>query len=250
MADETSDKGSSGGPRRRGINLRLDSGTRQLKPGERYRPSSRQVDLCFVFDTTGSMTDKIDGLITCMVDLVREFDSLALDWRLSVLPFGDLTIPGDRIVSDRPFVEDRSSAEAELRQMVMNRGGSNEGESSIEAMQAALRKPFRPATVKILILLTDEPALGAAAHAPRLGKELRTEEVIVFAVSPDLPYYRAWADTTGGSWFPVASAVDTSAILNLLRQLAADLARVAHEVHALAGGSVKAYRALEEGQSD
>ena len=236
---------------RRGIELELESGERQLlKPGDSYRPSSRQVDLCFVFDTTGSMSNKIDGLITCMVDLVREFDSLALDWRLSVVPFGDLTIPGDRIVADRPFVSDRRSAEAELRQMVMNGGGSNEGESSIEAVRAALQKSFRPNTVKILILLTDEPALGAATQGDRLGAELRADEVIVFTLAPDLPYYRNWASRTGGQWFPIAAAVDTSAILSLLRRLAADLARVAHEVHVLAGGSVSAYRALEKGPSD
>lgn len=237
------------GPRRkRGINLELESGSVQLKPGETYQPSSRQVDLCFVFDTTGSMNDKIGGLITCMGDLVRDFDQLALDWRLSVLPFGDLTVPGDRIVADRPFVTDRGAAEAELRQMVRNGGGGNDGESSIEAMEAALRKPYRSATVTILILLTDEPALTPSGRAAQLERQLRQQEVIVFAVSPDLPYYKSWAASTGGGWFPIAAAVDTTRILEMLRQLAADLARVAHEVHSLAGGSVAAYRELGRGQ--
>jgi von Willebrand factor type A domain len=243
------DSGSQSRRRKRGIKLELDTGTVELPPGESYRPSARQVDLCFVFDTTGSMSNKIEGLVTCMVDLVRDFDELSLDWRLSVLPFGDLTIPGDRIVTDSPFVIDRAAAEAELRQMVRNSGGSNEGESSIEAMEAALRKVYRSAAVKILILLTDEPALGGARRAAQLERELRQKEFIAFTVSPDLPYYKSWATSSGGAWFAVAAAVDTSAILEMLRQLAADLARVAHEVHALAGGSVRAYRELGRGDA-
>lgn len=235
--------------RQRGLTIETESGLLALKPGESYRPSGRQVDFCFVFDTTGSMSDKIDGLVACMVDFVRELDSLSLDWRISVLPFGDLTVQGDRIVADKPFVNDRRAAEAELRQMVRNSGGGNRGESAIEAMRAALMKPYLQDAVKILILLTDEPALGAAANADSLERSLLDEEFIAFIVAPDFPYYRRWADASGGSWLLISSAVDTTAILNLLRELATHLVQVAHEVHALAGGSVKAYRELGQGDS-
>jgi hypothetical protein len=249
MADDSEVRGTTGKPRRqRGISLSTDSGTTALGPGEVFRSSYREVDLCFVFDTTGSMSNKINGLIECMVDLVGELEKFHLDWRISVLPFGDLEIPGDRIVADRPFVSERTAAERELRAMVRNSGGGNEGESSIEAMNEALKKPYRPKAVKLIVLLTDEPALGASKKAKELELELRRAEVIVFVFALNLPYYRTWAEETGGSWVQIASEVDRSAILTMMRQLASDLARVAHEVHALAGGSVTRYRELGRGK--
>lgn len=211
------------------------------------RPGDRQVDVCFVFDTTGSMSDKIDGLIGCMVDFVRELATLALDWRMTVVPFGDLTIPGDRIVSDNPWVDERESAEAQLRGMPRNNGGGNLGESAIEALDAALAKAYRPGAVKMLILLTDEPALIGQRTPEAVRGDLLRREFMLFAMTQDQPYFRQWAESTGGSWFPIASAVDTSSIVSVLRELASRIAVVAHEVHALAAGSVKQYLALERG---
>lgn len=240
----------TGGTAEKGKNLtlRLPTRTVVLAPGQKYEREAGRVDLCFVFDTTGSMSNKIEGLISCMVDFVRELAALSLDWRVSVVPFGDLTVPGDTIVGNLPFVNERSAAEALLRKMPRNSGGGNTGESSIEAVQAALAKDHRPEAVKIFIILTDEPALQGSRSPGAIAEDLQASETIAFVVSPDLDYFRAWADSTGGAWFPIASAVDTGAILALLRQLAARVATVAHEVHALAGGSVKAYLALERGE--
>src|SRR5690348_16944400 len=74
-----------------------------------------QVDICFVFDTTGSMSDKIDGLTRCMVEFVGALAELALNWRITAVPFGDLTVKGDRVVGDLPFVNTRAQAEDMLR---------------------------------------------------------------------------------------------------------------------------------------
>jgi hypothetical protein len=231
-------------PPRRKITLALGDGAGSTTAGV----GRRQVDICFVFDTTGSMSDKIDGLITCMVDFVRELSTLALDWRISVVPFGDLTIPGDRIVADNPFVDDRAKAEQQLRAMPRNSGGGNLGESSIEAIEAALAKPYRSEAVKMLILLTDEPALTHNRTPEAVKQQLLQREFMLFALAVDLPYFREWAKATGGSWYPIGQAVDMNAILAVLRELAAHLAQVANKVHALAGGSVKQYLELEQGK--
>jgi len=215
-----------------------------LEPGSEHTFSGRMVDLCFVFDTTGSMSDKIDGLVECMVDLVRELAGLALDWRVSVVPFGDLTVPGDRIVADLPFVSERAAAERMLREMPRNYGGGNEGESVLEAIQAALRKPYRPGAVKILIVLTDEPALEGQLTTSRIEQDLLRAEVIAFVASPHHDYYRRWADVSGGAWLEIGSSLDYGAIVAMLRELAKQLALVASQVHGIAGGSVARYRAL------
>jgi hypothetical protein len=220
---------------------------RVLQPGVEHRIDRRLVDLCFVFDTTGSMTNKIEGLITAMVDFVRELSGLALDWRVSVVPFGDLTV-GDRVVGDLPFVSDQAAAERLLREMPRFSGGANEGESALEAMRAALAKPYRTGAVKVFVVLTDEAALVAEVTPARVEDALRQAEVITFVASPPLDYYRHLAERTGGSWRDIDAAPDYQQMLTLLRGMARRVAAVADAVHKLAGGSVAAYLQLPPGR--
>ncbi len=218
-----------------------------LEPGAEHRFSSRMVDLCFVFDTTGSMSDKIDGLVRCMVDFVRELARLSLDWRASVVPFGDLTVEGDTIVADLPFVANQAAAEHLLRSMPRNSGGGNDGESVLEAVLIALKKPFRQGAVKVLIVLTDEPALTHNLTPARIERALLDAEVVTFVASLPLPYYQRWGDATGGAWYEIDSRVDYASILALLRSLAGRVAQVASAVHTLAAGSVSRYLQLPPG---
>lgn len=201
----------------------------------------RELDVCFVFDTTGSMANKIDGLVSCMDTLVADLARMALDWRITTVPFGDLTIPGDRIVGDQPFVADQRAASAQLRTMPRFSGGGNEGESSVEAMLAACRKPYRPGAVKVLILITDEPALGDLEGQHAVHAALEGLDAACFTVAIDTPYYRGWAAQHGGEWRPVGSAVDTAAIMRLFRSLLTRVVEVADAVHRLGSGSVRAY---------
>lgn len=218
-----------------------------LLPGSEHRVAEQQIDICFVFDTTGSMNDKIDGLVRCMVDFVHELDGLRLDWRISVVPFGDLTVPGDTIEGDLPFVTNRQAAEQMLRSMPMNSGGGNQGESCLEAVEAALNKPYRSGAVTVFILLTDEPALVGPQMTPELiSRQLIAQDVIAFVVSPSFSYYQGWASDTGGQWHTIGASVDTGSIVTLLRELAREVATVTSRVYSLAGGSVAMYRALPQ----
>jgi len=204
------------------------------------------VDICLVFDTTGSMSSKIDGLVACMVDFVNELSRLSLNWRISVVPFGDLTVRGDRVVSDLPFVSERGQAERTLRTMPRFSGGGNTGESSLEAMQAAMAKPYRREAVKVLVVLTDEPALESTQlTAKTISQVLNAREFICFVTSPNLPGYRDWARVSGGEWYQIAATTDTSALLQFLQRLMTDVARISNAVHNLAGGSVQRYRQIE-----
>src|SRR4051794_17933775 len=130
-----------------------------LTPGSRITPGQREaVDVCFVFDTTGSMRGIIDGLVESTSHLVAELDDLRLRWRTSVVPFGDLRVPGERVEADLPFVSEAQDGIQQLQTMPKFWGGSNHGESAIAAMLAALGKPFMADAVPCLILLTNEPA--------------------------------------------------------------------------------------------
>jgi hypothetical protein len=204
---------------------------------------ARLVDICIVFDTTGSMSSKINGLINSMSDFVDALGKLSLEWRISVLPFGDLTVRGDRVDLDLPFVTTAAEAKRQLREMPRFSGGSNRGESSIEAVLGAAGKPWRNGAVRIAILLTDEPALGPKRSGEVLAR-LLSAEVIMFVASPDHHYYKSWAARTEGEWFRIGPSMDTRALLDLLHLLTGNVAATAAEVHEKAGGDYQQYLRL------
>lgn len=216
----------------------------QPAPGQKVPmgPQPKRVDVCFVFDTTGSMYDKIDGLVQCLVDFVRDLTKLDLDWRITAVPFGDLRVDGDRVVGDLPFVATRAEAERLLRSMPQFYGGNNIGESSLEAVQAGLKKSYRADAVKVLVVLTDDyPIESPNRTAATVGRDLRVKEAICFVASPPLPGYKRWAEENGGAWYEIGPSMDTSKLLQFLRSLVRDVAKTARAVHEIGGGSVRRY---------
>lgn len=207
------------------------------------RKTSNAVDLVLVIDTTGSMSDKIEGVLTTCGDFLDNFDALGLDYRVGIVAFGDLTVPDDRIVAT-PFMTKLEMIKKTLRKIPRYSGGGNEGESSLEALHAALGMACRPEAVKVCILITDEPALQGKHSPQNTTAKLKEREVITYVVSPDLDYFKKMAERTGGTWMLITSAADFSSLLSMLRKLAKDMAHVVNDVHLLAHGSVESYLSL------
>src|SRR3989449_4023349 len=137
----------------------LASGAKVVRMEVGRDSAKARADLVFVIDTTGSMNDKIDGLIESCQSFVDRLATRRIDWVAAVVGFGDLTVEGDRIVAT-PFSSSADRVKSLLRGLPRYSGGGNEGESSLEALQAALDQPgYRPDTVKVVVLITDEPAL-------------------------------------------------------------------------------------------
>ena len=86
---------------------RLASGAKVVRMEVGRDSAKARADLVFVIDTTGSMNDKIDGLIESCQSFVDRLATRRIDWVAAVVGFGDLTVEGDRIVAT-PF---SSSAE-------------------------------------------------------------------------------------------------------------------------------------------
>jgi hypothetical protein len=201
---------------------------------------SAKVDVCFAFDTTGSMSSKRESLIESMGEFVSKLAQLGMDWRVSAIPFGDLTVPGDRIVSTLPFVATVEAAKSQLQNMPRFSGGANEGESSIEAMSAAVGKAWRNDAVRVIVLLTDDYALNVN-RATEITGLLTQTQTLCFAAALDTEYYRDWCTASGGEWTEIASSMDTSAVLRLIQSLVSKVANTAAAVHAIGGGSVRKY---------
>lgn len=161
------------------------------------------------------------------------------------MPFGDLRVPGDRVVGDLPFASDHRSAVELLRTLPVFSGGSNYGESSLEAVQAALAKRYREGAVKLLVLITDEPPDESQLTIRDIIRQVRQQEAICFVASPPLARFQQLASGTGGSWYRIGQTMDTSSLLDLMRSLVAEVPKVAKAVHEVGQGSVKRYLELE-----
>jgi hypothetical protein len=201
-------------------------------------------DLVFVIDTTGSMNDKIDGLIESCESFVDRLAGKRIDWAAAVVGFGDLTVEGDRIVAT-PFSSSAERVKTLLRGLPRYSGGGNEGESSLEALQAALdQRGYRPDAMKVVVLITDEPALQRKLRPATMTGRLREAGAIAFVLSPKIKYFQSMAGDTGGYWWNVEKGGDFSRILDVFDKIATRVAATVAAVHELTGGNVKEYLGL------
>src|SRR5246127_5713090 len=203
-----------------------------------------RADLVFVIDTTGSMNDKIDGLIESYESFVDRLATRHIDWAAAIVGFGDLTVEGDRIVAT-PFSSSAERVKGLLRGLPRYSGGGNEGESSLEALQAALDQPgYRDEAIKVLVLITDEPALQRQLRPSAVSGKLKEAGAITFVLSPNLKYFRSMAADTGGQWWNVESGGDFARILEVFDSIATKVASTVAAVQRLTGGDVKEYLSL------
>ena len=213
----------------------------------KVRNSGNSVDVVFVFDTTGSMDDKIQALLETCAQFVEEAGKMQLDPQFSLISFGDISVQGggDRIelvVSPTTEIE---RVKYGLAHIPRNNGFGNDGESCLEAVQEAFKLQYRQGAVKVLILITDEPALQHHIRVGDMIRNLAEREFLVFVVAIDEPYYREMAARNGGVWKRVGANTDLSEILEAFREIAKKVSQIAKDVHLLGKGSVKEYLKLK-----
>lgn len=195
------------------------------------------VDVVFAFDTTGSMSGFIDGLVSAMSSFVDVLQDRGLDWRTTCVPFGDLLIPGDRVVSTVPWVTSVAAARSQLQSMPRFNGGGNFGESSYEAVAVSLKKKFRHNAIKIVILITDDEPHQHKYSTSRIIAQLVEADALCFSVSHATQTYTKLVNETGGTLIPISSSVNISAIVDAFLRLANDLAQRSKKIHELGNGS-------------
>jgi hypothetical protein len=230
--------------------MQVGSGAKVVRMEVGRDSTKARADLVFVMDTTGSMNDKIDDLIETCQSFVDKLATRHIDWAAAVVGFGDLTVEGDRIVAT-PFSSSADRVNALLRGLPRYSGGGNEGESSLEALQAALDlQGYRNDAMKVVVLITDEPALQRQLRPATMSGRLREAGAIAFVLSPKIKYFRSMATETGGQWWNVDSGGDFSKILAVFDKIATKVASTLDAVHKLAGGNVKEYLSLPASSRD
>ncbi len=204
-----------------------------------------QVDVVFVFDTTGSMDDEIDGLLSTCTQFVDEAQKMGLDANFALISFGDISIAGggDKIETVTPLTSEVERIKFGLRHIPRNNGFGNEGETCLEAIQEAFKIQHRTKAVKVLILITDEPAVVRNITPEQITKELTRREYLTFVIAIDMQYYKDMAIKNGGVWKQISSSTDLSEILKIFGEVAKKVSEITKKVHLL-GGSVSRYLAL------
>ncbi len=216
----------------------------QIGRGPIGAASERGVDLVFVIDTTGSMSDKIESLLETCSRFADDFNALQLNHRIAVVSFGDLRVPGDRI-QNTAFTADVEVTKKSLRHIPRNSGGGNEGESSLEALERALSLPFRADAVKAIVLITDEPADQHRLNADEVIGRLTEREMLVFVASPPHEYFKQMALRNGGQWYRISAHTHFNDLLKLFRDLARKVSQVVSDVYQVGDGSVADYLRLK-----
>ena len=237
-------------PSSNSVTVRIGESIITMQPGQETSSHNdgSEVDIVAVFDTTGSMEGNINGLIKSMKEFTAALEHEKLNWRFSTVPFGDLLIPGDRVVTTMPWVKDVPRAQAQLQGMPRFNGGGNFGESSLEAMHGAISRNFRPNALRVIVLITDDAPHLKRHSVGSITRELIEGDFLCFVVAQHENIYLPFARETGGTTTRISAEVDASRFISLFRKVATDISKRTVAVKSLANGSPQRLVELERGR--
>ena len=232
------------------VTVRIGESIITMQPGQETSNQNKgnEVDIVVVFDTTGSMEGNINGLIKSMQAFTASLEEEKLNWRFSTVPFGDLLIPGDRIVTTMPWVQDVPRAQAQLQGMPRFNGGGNYGESSLEAMHGALSRNFRKDALRVVVLITDDTPHEVKHSVQSITRDLIRNDFLCFVVAQHENVYLPFARETGGTTTRISSQIDASHFISLFRKVATDISKRTVAVKSLANGSPQRLMEIERGR--
>jgi len=198
----------------------------------------RLVDVVYVFDTTGSMADEIDGLIRTSIAFADELESKGRDYSLGLVTFADKVLLVHR--SDDTLTEDAEEFKDWVSELVAD-GGNDPPENDYAALKRALQMSFRDKAQKVFILITDapvhqygdEPDGGVSFDDPDLeGPQilimLKDENVAIYAVTPELPEFTSLASETGGRFYNIETHPDFTEVIEEIGETIANQYRISY----------------------
>jgi Mg-chelatase subunit ChlD len=175
-----------------------------------------KADVVFVIDTTGSMSDKIEGLLKTCLAFAHELASSSIDYRLGLIGFGDLLLKEK--MSIYPPTDKAETFQGWIKELPRT-GGGDEPESSLDAVREALRLEFRPDAQKVVILITDAPPHDPDTRgysAEKVTGLLCEAKALAFCITPPLRCWQEMAERTGGEWFEIKSDANFIPIIGRL----------------------------------
>lgn len=170
---------------------------------------SRLVDVVFIMDNSGSMGPYITAIYNNVIDFVDGLSQVGVDYGLGLCRYGQSAQGGNPIVEDNGVLtSDPLYFKEDVWQRNVTNGGTEPGYYAI--VQSANSFSFRPGSLRIFIIITDEtPNQGGATLQNAIDACLQTN-VTLFAVTlPDL--YNTFlpiTNVTNGECFNIYSNFD------------------------------------------
>lgn len=195
--------------------------------------SDRPVDIVFVFDTTSSMMDEIEGVKDTSIAFANKLRDSNRDFRLGLVAFGDEIRSVDN--RDRTLTADAEEFKRWVGRLPADGGGDGE-EMSLDALQEGSGMQFRPDAQKILLLITDAPphergdgTRFSRTTASETATTLKDNGFTVYAVAYNDARFRQIVDATGGDFYDIQRERDFTGIIDKIGGLIASQYRITYQ---------------------
>ena len=194
-----------------------------------------ELDLVFVFDDTGSMSDEIEGAKEGVRFLTEEIDAQEMDARYSLVTFKNE--PTVRT----PFTRDAATVTSHVDDLYAS-GGGEIPEGNFDAIERALDLDYRPDAQRVMVDITDAPShfdgdgSGVSDYTfDDVAEDLRESGATFVSVAPDVEDRRSSAKSlssaVGGFWTDISETRTgrTSNFESVLRRIT-DLLTSTYEI--------------------
>jgi len=189
----------------------------QIKKGFRTENKQANVEIVFAVDTTGSMNSYIEGIFSTCINFAQIISEKNISYKLGLVGFGDEII--GEVTTVYPLTSDVNLFKANVRNCPRTQGG-DEPESQFEGLVSAVSLLKNNSAQKIVILVSD-------AHAHCLDETgngnyyvddilnlIQNEDVTVYCVTPNIWYYKEFAEISNGEHFLINDYAQFTSILN------------------------------------
>jgi hypothetical protein len=116
-----------------------------------------KLDVAFVIDTTGSMSDDIDSVKTFATSFADQMSSSGADFRLGLVEFKDAEVDSFGAQGDLPFTNDAAAFQTAVNNLYAD-GGGDDPEYDLSGIHTAITGlSWRYGAKKTIIVMTDAP---------------------------------------------------------------------------------------------
>jgi VWFA-related protein len=200
---------------------------------------SRPVDIVYVFDTTGSMANEINGVIQTSIAFADGLKTKGRDYRLGLVTFADIVLTVNR--QDDTLTDDAEEFKRWVSSLKAE-GGDADPENDYGAIKRASQMKFRDGAQKILILITDAPPHHYNDQADgghlfddsdldnkRILDLLKSKNISVYAVTPDFSEFITLATDSGGKFYDLNKNPNFTGLIEVIGQTIANQYRITYK---------------------
>lgn len=195
----------------------LENGVRQSIASFSRKGEGRvePIDIVFVFDQTGSMSDEISAVRDNSLMFADYLKSSNMDYRLALITFSD------EMEKEYGFTSDIEEFKTRISSVRAN-GGGDTPENALDALSRAMSLEFRKNAAVVFILITDAPYHQGNKVTKQfmlpLAKKIKLEGIRIFPITVDLEQYVWMARETEGNYFDIRQD-----FTSVIEQLAVEL---------------------------